>query len=144
MSDEHILPPPPHGKKDGKKGLGKGIVIGLVIAGTVLMALGGFLGHAMDQVWKYPQGTDDAYDGDNDGIVDSSSKAEALDTDQDNFETRRTWDRALENVGTFSYLIGMMILIIGLLFGGLACSDFPDVVRLGCVVAVGFLVFFWI
>jgi hypothetical protein len=144
MSDEHMLPPPPHGKKDGKKGLGKGLVIGLVIAGVVLMALGGILGHAMDQVWKYPEATDDKYDGDNNGAVDSTSKAETLDIDQDNFETRRTWDRALENVGTFAYILGMVILILGLLLGGLACSDLPDVVRLGCVVAVGFMVFFWI
>lgn len=143
MSDEHNLPPPPHGK-NAKKGLGKGLVIGLVIAGTVLMVFGGFMGHTMDQVWKYPQGTDEKYDGDNDGSADSSSEAKNVDKDQDTFETRRTWDRALEWVGTLIYLLGMMILVIGLLLGGLACSDLPDVVRLGCVVAVGFLVFFWI
>jgi len=144
MSDEYIPPPPTHGKKDAKKGMGKGLVIGLVIAGVVLMALGGILGHVMDQVWKYPQGTDDAYDTDHDGIVDSSDKAKDLDAAQDNFETRRTWDRALENVAVYSYVIGMVVLVLGLLLGGLACSELPDLVRLGCIVSVGFLVYFWI
>jgi len=153
MTDEHGLPPPPH-KKDGKKGflsgLGKGIIVGLIITGVVIMALGGFLGHTMDQVWKYPMQDDQKYDADNDGDPDGDTAAEVaatqkqLNEDQDSFEDRRTWDRALEWVGTLLFLLGMMLLLIGLLLGGLVCSDLPDVVRLGCIVAVGFLVFFWI
>jgi len=131
-------------KKGGKKGgISTKLIIMLVIAGVVLMMTGGFLGHAMDQIWKYPLGTDDPYDDDNDGVVDTDERKD-LDKSQDWFEARRTWDRALENVGTFLFLIGITLLIIGLLLGGIMCNELPDMVRLGMIVAVGFMVFYWV
>jgi hypothetical protein len=153
MNEDGESPPPPPMRHSGPKGkpvpesaggVAAKLVLIMVIAGVVLMALGGVFGHAMDQVWKYPQGTDAKYDGDNDGAVDSVADAETLDEGQSNFELRRTWDRALENLGTYFYLFGIVILIIGLLVGGIACPALPDMVRLGMVVSVGFLVFFWV
>lgn len=152
--DDFPSPPPPVGspkdppKKDSKgkskkKGVGKGVVVGLVITGIIFMMLGGMFGHVMDQVWKYPNGDDKKYDGDNDGLIDTG-KGTDLDEDRDRFELRRTWDRALENIGVYFFLFGICLLIIGFLVGGLMCNDLPDMVRLGMIVAVGFLVFYWV
>lgn len=144
MNDENDSEVAPKGgKKKGKK-VGKGLVAGLVIAGIILMLAGGIFGHAMDQVWKYPSGDDDKYDGDNDGVPDSASKSEDLDKDQDSFELRRTVDRGLENIGTYFFLFGLVLLILGFLVGGLMCNDLPDLVRMGMIVAVGFLVYYWV
>jgi MFS superfamily sulfate permease-like transporter len=119
-------------------------IVGIVIAGVVLMLFGGMLGHAMDQVWKYPSGDDDKWDTDHDGSADDADDYKDIDQAQDNFEDRRTTDRALENIGTYLFLFGIVLLLIGLLLGGLLCEQLPDLVRLGCVVAVGLLVFYWV
>ena len=141
-----ISPPPPGGMARKEKKVGGvpvTLVLGLAVGGVVLMLLGGWLGHTMDQIWKYPDGDDDKYDGDNNGFIDAN-KADDLDVDQDNWETRRTWDRALENVGVFFFITGIVLLIIGLLLGGILCQKLPDMVRLGMIVAVGFLVYYWV
>ena len=141
-----IAPPPPTPGGKGKPGGGMSpkAVLGLVMAGVVLMLLGGMLGHAFDQVWKYPSGDDDAWDTDHDGSADDADDYKDIDQAKDSFEDRRTTDRALENVGTFMYLFGIVLLLIGLLLGALLCTQLPDLVRMGCVVAVGLLVFYWV
>ncbi len=144
MNDENKSGAAPKGGKKKGKSVGKGLVAALVITGIILMLAGGIFGHAMDQVWKYPSGDDDKYDGDNDGSPDSVSKAEDLDEDRDSFEFRRTVDRGLENIGTYFFLFGLVLLIIGFLVGGLMCNDLPDLVRMGMILAVGFLVYYWV
>jgi len=137
-----IAPPPPGGGKGKAGGVSVKLVAMLVIAGTILMLVGGILGHAMDEVTQEPEPDDEAYDPDMDGVPDK--QAENYIEDQDAWEDRRTVDRLFENIGIYFYLVGIVILILGLLVGGILCNSLPDLVRLGMVVAVGLLVFNWV
>jgi len=112
----------------------------IVIIGIFLLAASAAIAHMFDPVQQYPEGTFDEYDKDNNGVPDSNGDWKQLDKDQDSWYDFRTTDAILTKIATYIYIVGMLMIEIGLIAPVFYDKTIDSQTRLGLLIAAGLVI----
>jgi MFS family permease len=110
-------------------------VIQMIVLGIILMFIGGIIIGIVTS-GEGPKPYDEKYDGDDDGRIDDDDKTEEYWEDW-RLHNGITYVGTL--LGTILIYLGMLMAVLALLIGGIVNNEIDRYIRIGMIIAAGFI-----